>query len=129
LAVCWLIVEPPRSRPPSLFASSASRIAVEAVVAAEIAVLGGDHRARHVWVDAVEVAPAVGDAVAFERVAQHQRGGRRIDVFVRDHPQHRDQEDQRGEDQRPAQHEAQCAAAGPSLRTGERHGAEAIPGR
>ena len=64
-------------------------------MAAEFAVLAGDHGADHVAVDLADRHPVALGAAPGEHVAEHRRGDRRIDEPIGDNPQERsDKEDQ-----------------------------------
>src|SRR5690606_32357719 len=58
------------------------RLAVEAVMAAELSVLACDHRRNHVAVDPAERGRVLGDPVL---VHQHRRGDRHVPESIDDH--------------------------------------------
>ena len=70
------------------------RVDIEPAVRAKLAVLGADRGAHHVAVHAVEPHPVARRPAPRRHIAHHRRGDRRVDEAVREHPQHR-QQDQR----------------------------------
>ncbi len=97
MAVCWLIVEPPRmTLPPPRVAPHRrlDRLAVEAGMGAELAVLAGDHRADHVAVDPPDRHPFAPRAAAADHVAQLGEGDGRVHEAVGKHPEQADDEEE-----------------------------------
>ena len=88
---------------------------VEAVMRAELAVLGRDRRTDHVAVGLADRHPVLVRTAAGDHVAEHVEGDRRVHEAIGEHPQDRDQEE--GEDQLddPAEEAAEERAAPAAL--------------
>ena len=89
------------------------RVEVEAVVVAELGVLGGDHRADQAGRYLVQRLPAPVEALALENPLDHQPGDRRRREAVDGGDHHRSDQ---AEDQHEQQHAAQQAAEEPFFR-------------